>query len=353
MYTKYNSRRKPELLDANTYSLHHFNEAGRVTDDYNNLLAKAEEINNKIGSEYKDAYFQLVLHPIKASANLYKLYTAVAYNRWFASQKWLMANKQAAAVREYYEADSLITLQYHQMANGKWDHMMDQTHIGYTYWQQPPVNKMPQVLLVAADSAEEQASLITPNSITAESLIPPFASGNIFFEKNGYVSIEAEHYSRVINGDNVTWQVIPNLGRTLSAITPMPATAASQNPGSLSPQLAYEVYLYDTGFVKIHALLSPTLPYHNKGLRFAISLDEQVPTIVDMHEGFNDRRWNQWVANNIIEKISEHRVAKPGKHTLKFWMVDAGVVLQKLMIDAGGLLSSYLGPEETIVNTTK
>ncbi len=26
----------------------------------------------------------------------------------------------------------------HQIADGKWDHMMDQTHIGYTYWQQPP-----------------------------------------------------------------------------------------------------------------------------------------------------------------------------------------------------------------------
>ena len=32
-----------------------------------------------------------------------------------------------------------------KLAGGKWDHMMDQTHIGYTYWQEPPRNTMPRV----------------------------------------------------------------------------------------------------------------------------------------------------------------------------------------------------------------
>ena len=48
--------------------------------------------------------------------------------------------------------DSLITLQYHQLNNGKWNHMMDQTHIGYTYWQQPPRQKMPDVKYIPKDS---------------------------------------------------------------------------------------------------------------------------------------------------------------------------------------------------------
>ena len=94
-YSQYNSRRKPELLDAGTYSLHHYKEASRVTADYENLLMQADSLNTRMPAELRDAYFQLILHPVKASANLQQLYTAVAYNRWFASQNGMAANRQA------------------------------------------------------------------------------------------------------------------------------------------------------------------------------------------------------------------------------------------------------------------
>src|SRR5437773_70871 len=67
-YSQYSARRKPELLDANTYEI--YSEGRQVADDYNNLLSKAERINNELLSEYRNAYFELVLHPVKACANL-------------------------------------------------------------------------------------------------------------------------------------------------------------------------------------------------------------------------------------------------------------------------------------------
>jgi hypothetical protein len=70
---------KPELLDANTFSIENYNEAERITNDWNALLASAEKINNELPGEFKDAYFELVLHPVKAYANLQNLYTAVAF----------------------------------------------------------------------------------------------------------------------------------------------------------------------------------------------------------------------------------------------------------------------------------
>ena len=57
--------------------------------------------------------------------------------------------------------------------------------------------------------------------------------------------------------------------------------------------------------------------------------------------------WEKWVADNINETVSTHRLDKPGDHVLKFWAVDPGVVLQKLVIETGDVKPSYLGPPET------
>jgi hypothetical protein len=55
----------------------------------------------------------------------------------------------------------------------------------------------------------------------------------------------------------------------------------------------------------------------------------------------------QAVSDNIKVGVSEHRLDGPGTHVLKFWMVDPGVVLEKLVVDTGGLKPSYLGPPES------
>jgi hypothetical protein len=346
-YSQYNARRKPELLDANTFSLTHYHELTGVNGEYDQLLIKAQNINEVITAEYKDAYFQLVLHPIQASANLYQLYTAVAYNNWFASQNTLAANKQADKARRSFIKDSLITVQYHTIANGKWNHMMDQVHIGYTYWQQPPFNKMPSVENVLAENAEEGVTIITPKSKTAEDLIKD--TGKVFYEKDGYVSMEAANWTNAINNKNINWKIIPGIGRTGSGITTFPVTYSS-NLSPNSPRVEYTFYTYDSGDANIHLYFSPTLNFHNdEGLKYAVSVDNEQPQIFILNkEDNNVRTWEKWVADNIIIKKSTHQLIMPGKHVLKYWMISPAIVLQKLVVDLGGMKPSYLGPPETL-----
>ncbi len=143
-YAKYNGRRKPEMLDDRTYSFS-YGEWENVVNDYNELLEKAEAINSELTAEQKDAFFQLVLHPIKACANLNEMYYNVALNKNAFKEQYESTNGYADKVKELYNKDSLITIEYHKLNNGKWNHMMSQTHIGYTYWQQPPFNRMPKL----------------------------------------------------------------------------------------------------------------------------------------------------------------------------------------------------------------
>jgi hypothetical protein len=94
------------------------------------------------------------------------------------------------------------------------------------------------------------------------------------------------------------------------------------------------------------------------GLRFGISFDNQPPVIVDTfrldQDGFHtDKEWSDAVMDNICLEKTTHTVKKEGSHTLKIWMVDPGIVLQKIVIYTGGEKECYLGPPESYYNGKK
>ncbi|MGN6267164.1 MAG: glycosyl hydrolase 115 family protein [Ginsengibacter sp.] len=356
-YAQYNARRKPELLSPKTYSLTDYNEFQRVVDEYNKLAVKAQIIDNLISPEYKDAFFELVLHPIEASANLNALYLAAAKNSFFTNENNPVANSYADSVKYFYEKDSLISYKYnHEIANGKWNHMMDQTHIGYTYWQEPRFNKMPAVQYVTGSSKKDESIKVDVKDKTSEYLIPAHSNENIFYEKNGYVSIEAAHYSKAVNTKNIKWKVIPGIGKDGDGITTFPVTASESPLTNGNAYLQFDVYVYDTGTVKLNAYFSPTLNFENDslGLQYAVSIDNEKPQIVSVNkDDKNGRTWGKWVADNIIIKSTEHQILKEGKHSIKYWMISPTVVLQKIVLDFGGEKPSYLGPPETIIKSKK
>lgn len=438
-YAKYNGRRKPELLSPETYSLIHYREAETVVADYNDLAESAEKIYYNIPAEYRDAYYQLVLYPVKASANLNEMYVTVAKNRMYAKQGRAATNEMAEKVKDLFEKDAALSDYYHtQVADGKWNHMMSQTHISYTYWQQPDKDVLPEIeeievpvspqmgiaiegvsgwwpeanmeaVLPEFDPYQDQEvyieifnrgqqpfdykiSTLEPaiklsaptgkvekevrvlvsidwhNAPQGKSNVPITISGpngqelvvqvmihnpespspdiNGFIEGNGYVSMEAKHYTDAITTNGIEWTTIPDLGKTMSGVTPFPVTASEQSPGGQSPHLSYNVYLFDAGEIEIHTYLSPTLNFHNdEGLKYAISIDNEVPQTINLHSA--PQNWDEDVADNIKILTSRHTVDTPGEHIVKFWMVDPGVVLQKIVIDTGGLEPSYLGPPES------
>ncbi|WP_041616094.1 glycosyl hydrolase 115 family protein [Spirosoma linguale] len=348
-YAKYNSRRKPELLDANTYPS--LDEWKTVVGEYSELLTKAQQVNNDLPASYRDAYFQLVLHPIKACANLNDMYYHVALNKDAYRHKWNTTNRYADKVKELYANDSLITQQYHQLNNGKWNHLMSQTHIGYTYWQQPEHQKMPAVNYLPADSTVARKDADEPEM--NQTNVPKTAPRPGFQQvaKKG-ISIEADHFTRAINTNGIRWKILPDHGRTGSAITPFPVTANEQKPGGNSPHVDYDIQTYSDGEFSINAYFSPTLNFFasENGLQYAISVDDEAPQIISLNkeDKTSDKGiWNKWAAENIIIKSTRHKIASAGKHTVKFWMVNPAVVLQKLVVDFGDLAPRYLGPEET------
>jgi len=455
-YSKFNGRRKPELVDASTYSLTNYKESENVVNDYNTIEVKAEVLYLKMAPEKKDAFYQLVLFPIKTCALVNELYRAAATNILYAKQGRAATNDYAAKTLQLFSSDtSLMSYYNHVYANGQWDHFMDQSHLGYRSWVDPPVNNMNAIKLqhietgdsasmgVAIEGSEsvwpgekEKAQLPTfvklSSSILTEKHIDIFNKGNVpfkftisnskpwivifypgndlitketqlsvsidwtkapaglstdtitisgtqqqvkvlvrtlndqkmskdnlngFAEEDGYVSMEAEHYMTKKDVGNLQWVKIEDYGQTLSGMrATAPVSAPAATPGKDAPCLEYAMVLYDMGTVNVKTYCSPVLNFiPGRAIRYAVAFDDETPQVVTLVPGdYNarngNRDWEKTVSDNFRNGISKHTLTTKGPHVLKIWMVDPGVVLQKIVVDLGGVKPSYLGPPESVFN---
>lgn len=448
LYTKYNGRRKPELLSPTTYSLVNYHEADRVVEEYKILEEKAEKIYRQLPVEAKDAFYELVMFPIQASSLVNELYIDAGKNNLYARQGRTSANDMASETCRLFEADTALMGYFNRsFAGGKWNHFMDQAHLGYTGWADPPFNSLRAITLLhtkPSDTANMGISIEGTEKVwpdhEPEAVLPLFDSYNrqrysidifnrgktsfffsahvsdpwivlsdtativekdkriwvsidwnkapagistgtvcingpyqkvtiqvharnteipscaktFFVEGDKYISMEAEHYVYKTDFKERRWERIEDYGHTLSG---MRATAETDLPPAVemenSPCLTYGTYLFSSDTVKVTCIFSPSLNvFPGRGLHYAISFDDATPLVQTLvpekyNAGNGNRDWESCVMKNARYSNSIHFINKPGYHTLKIWMVEPGVVLEKILIDAGGLKPSYLGPPES------
>jgi hypothetical protein len=333
----------------------------------------------------------------------------------------------------------------HTMADGKWNHFMDQSHLGYTSWNDPPQNSLRAITLVEIEmpdkaamgvAVEGSADAMTNGEMTLPQIdsfnqqkyfIDVFnqgkasfeytattsapwivlseaggsiekdkrlwvnvdwtksptgaASGTVklsgtgnevivnvsafhpaeptrdslrgFVEGEGFVAIEAEHYSKKTDAGSNRWVQIQNYGRTVSGMRAEGTAEVLATPEKDSPSLEYRMYLFSSGKVDVESIVGPTLSFMpGRPLRYAIAFDDEAPqeiTIVPkFFESFQTNpAWSESVKNNVHKAKSTHNINAPGYHTLKIWMVDPAVVLEKIVVNTGGVKPSYLGPPES------
>lgn len=336
-YAKYNRRMTPENLSYKTFSMN-YNEWQRVTADYGLLAADAEALGKRLPAEMQDAWFQLLGYPILACSNLYDMYYAQAMNQRLAKKNDPKANLWADRVAQCFGRDSVLVRQYHAMNGGKWNHMMSQIHIGYTKWSEPKQLVMPEVKRVEGTA---KGSLTFPTPMPEGAYYAAKKDKYEFVERDGCVSIEAEHYTRKADGASARWTVIPEMGRTLSAITPQPVTAPTEGMA-----LEYDIYTESDAYPRVTLRFSPTLNFNTKGLSYAVSFDGGEETVVNIN-GDYDGSLGPIQRDGVIDSRTVHAMLKPGRHTLRIRPLDNGLALQKIMIDLGGMRKSFLGAPET------
>ncbi len=332
-YAKYNRRVTPEQLSSTTFTSN-YGEWQRVVGDYNLLNQQAERLAAQLPAEAQSAYSQLIAVPIKAMSNLYNMYCSQYMNQRLARKGDATANRYAADVDRFFANDSLICDSYHKLSDGKWNHLMCDVHIGYTSWNGPKHNIKPTTRTVA-DGEASSTYVAADQIVSAEQKDKKKAVPDVHSETDQHICIEAEHYARKADGE-AKWTILPEQGRTLSAITTLPAKAKVDGM-----YLEYDIKTETSGYARITLRFSPVMPYNGTGHSYALSIDggEEQTVTINAKENIN-----LWAKDYVIDSQTIHHLAS-GKHTIRFRPLNEGMELQRIIINLGGLHKSFFGGE--------
>lgn len=357
-YYQLNFIRKPEFMGFNGY-----NDAIKRTDfnplawgnqnllrqeAWSRLSQESQQIAASLPTQYSDAFFELVGYPVMASAAQNEKLLANDLTYLAAHNKDdKMRETQASKVKAAYEQIQALTAKYNSLNGGKWDGMMSAA----------PRNR--EVFKLPRTATAEDATLPLPSSWgEGNARTETAASAAGYLEKNGAVSINAAHFADKSDGVLAQWNVLDDLGVS-------GASVVYGQPGFLSNGPAKEIknedipwleYRFETSTEEEATLtlqLLPTFPVDPQHqLRYLVSVDKRAPIELDA-SGSGEWKENSaptWEKNVLSNASAMHvplgRIA-PGKHTLRLYYRDPGVVFEHLVLSFPGAPPAYPVPPET------
>lgn len=317
-YSKLNMSVSPELLDKDTFSLDNDHEFERVLAHYRDLSNQAGELYVLMPEKYRQVYELLIYYPLVATANLYEMYYAQAIN--WKSENATIVNQAADKVEWCFKRDTELTSHYHSLNDGKWEHMMSQTHIGYHDWQEPEYQIMPEIRHLKSEI-------------------------NISKEVDQSIVIEAGDFNEKSQGE-VVWTEIADMGKTVSAITTLPNTIIPSN----NDFVCYDFETVSSGEFQVEVFLSPSLNWNNSGLVYGYQIDGEAEIEVNFN-GIYKGELGNWQAERIIRSLTVTKLEQ-GKHRLLFYAKTPDVILQKIVLHFGEIKETYLGRNHSdFINT--
>lgn len=203
---------------------------------------------------------------------------------------------------------------------------------------------------ITIQAADSEVKVAVKAVVVDESALEPMT----FVERDGVIAMEAEHFAASDAKGEYRWEILEEYGKTLSSMKIYPMNQNFTELGE-APSLTYRVLIREGGEYTLRAITTPTNNLEDAcNLRYAVACDggkpEAVKTIPDEHYNigaghYYDRDWAEGVLNNCHYGESKMTL-EPGVHTITIYGVEAGLVLQKLVLYKDSLPESYFGPIE-------
>ena len=348
-YYRLGFQRKPEHLQwylpnetARKSDLSETETLERLT-DYADLRKRAEAIYSKIPAVKKDAFYELVLYPVRAAG--------LANERFFAAelaQIYKEKNRADALIwaKESIAANAEIERETdyfnNKLAGGKWRGMMS-PEMNEGQWKSmrstPPKISLSDFQTSVSGEKDKTISAASASKSTEKVVSFDYV-----------ISIEAENFSLQKSVSGFVWETIFGLGKTGDSVSVFPQKARTFTDFAKdSPSLEYNFIVNNSGEYEANFYLIPTQPLvSSKGLRFAVSVDNETPQIisVDKDTEVSSPKWALNILNQTTVGKGKFNLRK-GVHILNIYAVDTGIILDKIVLYTGELPTSYFAPKET------
>lgn len=207
-------------------------------------------------------------------------------------------------------------------------------------WDNLPAGDQTARLTVCGAGCEQAVAVQVNNPALARENINGYA------EADGYVAIEAEHFTENHSVGGAGFTVAEGLGRSGASVTagPMGSGRYAGNPAQ-APYLTYPVYFQTTGSFPATVYRVPSLDA--VGQRLALAVDDGVPVILSGQKDAEEGDWERNITNGIEKLTTTLAIPTAGYHTIKLYMVDPGVSVDRIVINTGGEQPSNQGPRES------
>lgn len=201
---------------------------------------------------------------------------------------------------------------------------------------------------------------------------PSNLSAGSFVESNGQVVMEAAHFTNITNGSESCQQIVPGLSRTLGGAGLTLAPFVIDNTLTVSDDTPHVTYDFSSFVAKRSDAANLTLHFApglntnpDRPLRYAVRIrpssdragasDTQIVQPVPYTKlGVLPALWTGMVSNAVLESTSTWNMTELaasdglGIYTIDVWLLEPGLVLQKLVFNFDQDASStYLGPKES------
>ena len=228
-------------------------------------------------------------------------------------------------------------------------------------WDKAPQGDLSGYIEFTAPDCESQkvyVSVFNPADLDRDTL------KGLYVENNGYISIDATEFHRKREIGDIKFDIVEGLGFDNKVVrlgdpfasTPyLDALVLTSNyvapvRGDKFPVLEYDFYTFQAGMIDVYTYMMPIFPLDNEhGSRYGVMVDNSPVYLPEAGAAYYSTPWIQSVLRNCRVNKTTHFIDKPGKHTVKIYCAHPGMMLQKIVIDCGGLKKSYMGPKTTIV----